>query len=384
MKSNARNRSLGAIWQRLLTTSLLLLTSTCPTLAATKGRGPITLSSTGGFEIGGSVIMNGTNPNQTLSCDHGYVEYFLPYTPRKTSLLMWHSSSTQVFQNTWSGGRGYKDLWLSRDYPVYLWDGPRVGRANWGCVPQTYMPGYRDAGNFVAWNFGPRFLEWWDGSQFAGILGTTENGTTLVDQEARDKAWKEAVRKRYDEMDTDENVLLHGQTAAVAADSGKIGNQIVYITNSAAGLRAQVAVVLSNSSNIKGIVAYESVGYVFPASFNLTAAGVVKLPGFGPFVVPDEQFARLKDVKVQFIWGDHRAENDTNLIGPYVMQSRLVAGLINGIGGQAEVLHLAGEGTGLKGNTHIAFADENNESVAGLMEEWLKRVGLDEYAEDSK
>jgi len=28
-------------------------------------------------------------------------------------------------------------MFLRRDYPVYLWDGPRVGRANWACVPQV-------------------------------------------------------------------------------------------------------------------------------------------------------------------------------------------------------------------------------------------------------
>ena len=195
--------------------------------------------------------------------------------------------------------------------------------------------------------------------------------------------WKEAVRKRYDEFDTDENVLLHGQTMAVAADSGKLGEQIVYVTNSAAGLRAQVAVALANGTNIKGIVAYESIGFIFPASFNLTAASLFHVPGFGPFVVPDEQFKRLKDVKVQFVWGDHRNENGTDFAAPYVRQSRIVAGLINGLGGQAEVLML-GNGTGLSGNGHLAFADENNESVAGLMEEWLRRVGLDGYVDEGK
>lgn len=37
---------------------------------------------------------------------------------------MWHSCSTQVWQNRWDGGEGYKDMFLRRDYPVYLWDGP--------------------------------------------------------------------------------------------------------------------------------------------------------------------------------------------------------------------------------------------------------------------
>jgi hypothetical protein len=135
-----------------------------------------------------------------------------------------------------------------------LWDDPRVGRENWGCVPITYIPWYRDAGNFASWNFGPCFLEWWPGVQFPGLLGTADNGTELVDQDVRDQAWKEAVRKRYDEFDTDDNVLLHGQTAAVAADSGKLGGSVVYVTNSAGGLRAQMTAVMANGTNIKGMV----------------------------------------------------------------------------------------------------------------------------------
>lgn len=118
-------------------------------------KGPIMLDRSGGFEIGGKVIVNPANPGQTLSCDHGYVEYFIPWKPRETSLVMWHSSSTQVWQNRWDGGEGYKDKFLRRDYPVYLWDGPRVGRANWSCEAMTYEPGYRDQGNFTAWKFGP-------------------------------------------------------------------------------------------------------------------------------------------------------------------------------------------------------------------------------------
>jgi hypothetical protein len=164
---------------------------------------------------------------------------------------MWHSFSTQVFQNRWDGGIGYKDLWLQRDYPVYLWDGPRVGRANWGCVPITYIPLYRDAGNFLAWNFGPKFLEWWPGVQFPGLIGTGDNNTELVDEGVRAKAWGEAVRKRYDEFDTDDNILLHGQTAAVAADSGKLGDSVFYVTNSAGGLRAQMTAVMASGTNIK-------------------------------------------------------------------------------------------------------------------------------------
>ncbi|KAI1469367.1 uncharacterized protein F4812DRAFT_457905 [Daldinia caldariorum] len=223
-------------------------------------------------------------PNQTLSCDHGYMEYFLPWRPRKTSIVMWHNSSTQVWQNRWDGGEGYKDMFLRRGYPVFLWDGPRVGRANWACEPYYYAPSYRDRGNFVAWNFGPSYPNFWPGVQFP-----------IEDEEA----WRQATSSRYVEFDSNASVHLETQAAAVAADSGKVGDSIVYLTNSASGLRAQMTAVKSNSTNIKAIVAYESYGCVFPDNFNITAG-----EPFGPMIVPLEDFKKLAKLEaIQFIWG---------------------------------------------------------------------------------
>jgi hypothetical protein len=252
-------------------------------------------------------------------------------------------------------------MFLSRDYPVMLWDGPRVGRANWGCVPITYTPSYRDQGNFPAWNLGPKYMQWWPDVQFP------VNNTY---------AWSQATSARYDEFDTDDNVYLHANAMAVAADSGKLGSDIVYLTNSAGGLRAMMATTRANGTNIKGIVTYESIGYVFPDNIGIKANTV---PGFGPFVVSVEEFRKLANVSaIQFVWGDHRSEDFE-----YVMQSRRMAQLINEYGGNAEVLML-GNDAGLKGSTHIAFADMDNDRVAGLLDEFLERNGLDGYVEDDK
>ncbi|KAJ4348824.1 uncharacterized protein N0V89_010202 [Didymosphaeria variabile] len=325
--------------------------------AAERPPKPIVLSSSGGFQIGGTIIHSPFQPNITLSCDHGYMEYFLPYRPRKTSLVMWHSSSTQVWQNRWDGGPGFKDLFLRRNYPVYLWDGPRVGRANWACEPTIYIPSYMDTANFAAWNFGPRYKQWWPDVQFPT---------------ASEDAWQQATSARYVEYDTKANVGLHARAAAVAADSGRVGKDIVYLTNSAGGLRAQLTATLSNTTNIKGIVTYESIGYVFPDNINVTAGK----GGFGPYVVPVEQFKKLaRLLAVQFVWGDHRAENMSS-----VVESRLVAKLINQYGGNAKVLKLGN--AGLKGSTHIPFADLDNEEVAGLLEEFLGENGLDGYVDE--
>ena len=321
-----------------------------------KPRTPIVLEKSGGFQIGGKIISNPSAPNSTLSCDHGYVEYFVPWRPRSTSLVMWHSSSSQVWQNRWDGGEGYKDMFLRRNYPVYLWDGPRVGRANWACEPTTYFPFIgSDQSNFVAWMFGPRFGQWWPGIQFP-----TRNK----------EAFQQATSARYVEYDTKANVELQSDAAAIAADSGKIGENIVYLTNSAGGLRAMMTTTKANGTNIKGIVTYESIGYVFPDNANITAGN----GGFGPFVVPLERFKKLAKLEaIQFVWGDHRAENSTS-----VKESRLAAKLINQYGGNAQVVKLA-EDKGLKGSTHIPFADMDNAKVAGLLDEFLEENELDEY-----
>jgi len=306
--------------------------------------------------IGGRVMANPERPNQTLSCDHGYMEYFIPWSPRRTSLVMWHSSSTQVFQNRWDGGTGYKDIFLRRDYPVYLWDGPRVGRANWSCDRYVYNPSYRDQGNFAGWNFGPRYMQWWDDVQFP-----------------RDnlQAWQEATASRYDEFDSRENIELQTDAAAVAADSGRVGNSIVYVTNSAGGLRALRTVTKSNTTNIQGLVMYECMGMLYPDTFTIRDS---PRSGFGPIVVPEADFKKLAKLKaIQFVWGDHRDRN------PIVNQSQTVAALINSYGGNAQVLMLAKDG-GLKGSTHIPFADMDNDKVADLMDGFLTENQLDQYA----
>lgn len=341
---------------------------------------PIVLEKTGGFIIGGKHFNvpptnpnNPATPNRTLSCDHGYVEYFLPINPRKTSIVLWHSSSAQVWQNRWDGGEGYKDKLLRADYPTYIWDGPRVGRANWSCETVTYTPSNRDQGNFTAWKFGPTIpagqvptpAEFYPGTQFPA------NSPKL------EEYWWNATGARYDEFDNAYNIELETDAASVAADSGRLGNQIVYLTNSAGGLRAMKTTAKTTKNNIAGIVTYESIGYVFPIgdpeSPTLCTA-LTPACAFGPLGVPLEDFKKLAKLKkIQFVWGDNRPETEQQVI-----LSRLCAKLINKYGGNAEVLKLA-EDAGLKGSTHIPFMDMDNDKVAGLLFKVLKKNKLDSY-----
>lgn len=324
--------------------------SASPAFAGSKP--PIILESTGAYEVGGKVIRNPGNPAQTLSCDHGYVEYFIPQNRRQVGLILWHSSSTKVWENRWDGGEGYKSLFLRQRYPVYLWDGPRVGRANWSCEPINYKPDYFDQRNYFAWRFGPSFMNWHPGVQFP--TGNAE-------------AWNQATRARYDEFDTLDNALLQGEAGGQAID--KLG-PVVAVTNSAGGWRALLSALNAKTGNLKGIVAYETPGFVFPEGEGVPPAP--KAP-FGPNAVPLVEFMKLTKFPMQMVFGDYATTHPTWSI--HLKNARTFCEVVNKHGGDCELLLLPE--AGLHGNTHIPFADMNNEAVAAELSKWLRRKGLD-------
>lgn len=249
-------------------------------MAAAKAPPPIVLEKQGSFSAGGTIA--GDPAKASIHCDHGFVEYQIPVHPRKVSLFLWHSSSVHVWQQRWDGGEGYQSLFLRRGFPVYLWDGPRVGRANWGCEDYSYKAVQgRDQQNLTAWRFVAADSKWIPGVQFP--TGDAE-------------ALNQAQRARYDEFDTPKNAELEADAAAKAID--RIGPSVL-VTNSAGGWRALLAAL--QSDNVKAIVAYENPGYVFPEGEGQSGpAGP-----FGPSHVPLATFMKLTRIPIQIVWGDN-------------------------------------------------------------------------------
>ena len=309
---------------------------------------PVTIQKQGSFAVGGKVL--GDPEARSLHCDHGYAEYQIPVNPRRINLVMWHSAAATAWMNRWDGGEGYQSIFLRRGYPVYIWDGPHVGRANWGCAESAYRPAVgRDQENFTAWRFGPQYPNWFEGVQFP-----------TKDPEA----WNQASRARYLEFDTLENAQMQADAAAKLMD--KIGPSVA-LTNSAGGLRALLTAL--KTDNLAGIVMYENVGYVYPVG----EGPGVPASGFGPVEVSPEEFKKLTKVPMQVVWGDNVGK-----AGNYASRlemSKLFAEKINKYGGKAQVLMLTD--AGLKGNTHIPFADMNNVAVADLLSKFLAENGLD-------
>jgi hypothetical protein len=309
---------------------------------------PIMIAKQGAFAVGGQIL--GDPDTSSLHCDHGVVEYQIPPNPRAVNLLMWHSASAVAWQQRWDGGEGYQSIFLRRGYPVYIWDGPRVGRGDWGCEANSYAPTVgQDQTNFNAWRFGVTYPDWFDGVQFP----TTDP-----------EAWNQATRARYQEYDTVANAEL--QSDAAATLTNRIGPTVA-LTNSAGGLRALLTAM--KSDKLVGIVMYENVGYVFPEG---EWSGEINGP-FGPVVVPLEQFMALTKIPLQVVWGDHVDTSARH--SAYLEQSKQFIESINRHGGHAELLML--REAGLVGNTHIPFADLNNVAVADLLSAWLRKQGLD-------
>lgn len=312
---------------------------------------PLLIERQGAFAVGGTVL--GDPATASLHCDHGVVEYQIPPDARAVNLLMWHSASAVAWQQRWDGGEGFQSIFLRRGFPVYLWDGPRVGRGAWGCAETAYEPGIgRDQQNFVAWRFGAQFPQWFDGLQFP-----------------RDdaEAWNQAMRARYQEYDTVANAQLQSDAAAVLVE--RIGPTVA-LTNSAGGLRALLTAL--KTDDLVGIVAYENVGWVYPEG---EGPGTPEGP-FGPVEVPLEEFRKLTRLPIQAVWGDNIEESAT--YRTRLAESRRFVDIVNKHGGRAEVLVLPD--AGLEGNTHIPFADLNNVAVADLLSQFLRKHTLDSRA----
>jgi hypothetical protein len=347
MSVRGESRGRVRIGLGLLAAGAVAVLATGFVAAQGKPAAPLTIQKQGSFAVGGKVL---GDPASSLHCDHGYVDYQVPVNPRRVNLVMWHSAAATAWLNRWDGGEGYQSIFLRRGYPVYIWDGPRVGRANWGCAEHTYTPGTgRDQGNFTAWRFGDKYPNWFPGVQFP-----------TKDPEA----WNQASRARYLEFDSVENAQMQSDAAAKLMD--RIGPSVA-LTNSAGGLRAILTAL--KTDKLAGIVMYENVGYVYPAGEG--PGGPVGV--FGPIEVPLEEFKKLTKLPMQMVWGDNvdKAGNYSNS----VKLSRLFAEKVNKYGGKAEVLMLPD--VGLKGNTHIPFADMNNVAVADQLSKFLAQHGLD-------
>lgn len=328
---------------------------------------PITIVDQGSFAAGGAVAREpGTFDNetptqegQTFHGNHLYAFYQVPEDARPLPLVFWHGAfqSGKSWETTADGREGFQTIFLRRDFPVYVIDQPRRGRAGNSMEPIELAPTPNDQLFFDLFRIG-QWPDYFEGVQFDQSEETLEQ-------------YFRAVTPNTGPYDAE--VI----SDAVSALFDRIG-QGVLVTHSQSGGPGWLTAI--KNDGVRGIIAYEpGSGFVFPEGEvpepMPSAAGTLE-----PVAIPPEDFAKLTEIPIVIYYGDNIPEEPTDAFGLDNWRVRLdMAELwveaINRHGGDATLVHLPE--LGITGNTHFPFSDLNNVQIADLASEWLAEKGLD-------
>lgn len=347
-----------------------------------RSKAPLVIKEQGSFSVGGHTIQGagefdptkspaGTNEGQIFWVDQMYVQYQIPINPRKYPLVLVHGGggTGRVWESTPDGREGYQSLFLRRGYSVYIVDFPRRGRAGQPTFngPFGNLDGTQVVPNvtgktgvqfgWTRWRLGPEYPQVFPVQQFP------------TDSASVDQFFQSLVPTVSDDAD----VITNALTALL----DKIGPAIL-VTHSQSGLFGWLTGT-RRPNLVKAIVSYEP-GFVFPE-------GAVPPPiplymgamGAGTPVSPAD-FGNLTRMPIQVVYGDNIPTTPIpDLVADgrraQIVASQLFADAINGLGGDAEILHLPN--AGLYGNSHFMFSDLNNVKVADLLSKYLREKGLD-------
>jgi hypothetical protein len=323
----------------------------------------IVLKTQGSFTFGGSVISDAAG--KTLHVDHGYAQFQIPADPREYPIVMWHASSSATWESTFDGREGFQTDFVRRGFPVYVIDAPRQGRAGQTAATTSIEPEIgRDQLTFALWRMGD-----WDppaGPRFFPSVRRPEDVDGFLDQ---------MLRARYPTLGPD----LKIDVRAVVRLLERIGPAILF-THSGSGKGGWLAAI--GSADVRGIVAFEPVTFVFPESIqpeDISSRNDAARMRVQPIIVADEEFARLARVPIAIVFGDNiaaapAADLPHELWRVVVERARQFVAALTRFGGEASIIHLPN--VGLSGNTHAPMQDANSADVAVVVARFLDEHGL--------
>lgn len=347
---------------------LLLVSASFLNSCVSNKEGVLAIKEQGSFAVGGTVIKNEgtydpikrTPEGQTFHGDHAYITYQIPAKSRKYPLIFWHGIGQ--FSKTWmttpDGREGFNNIFLKRNFSVYLIDQPRRGNAGRSTVSATINPTPDEQMWFGTFRVGIGY-DYFEGVQFAR------------DPETLNQYFRQMV-PNIGGFDTE--VI----TNATSKLFDRIGEGVLVTHSHSGGFGWATAV---KNSKIKAIASYEpGSGFLFPE-------GEVPEPitsSSGPVTaigIPMSDFMKLTKIPVIIYYGDFiPKEYDEKNPGADGWRARLAMArkwrdTVNKYGGDVTVIHLPE--MGIKGNTHFPFSDLNNIEIADLLSKWLKEKKMD-------
>jgi pimeloyl-ACP methyl ester carboxylesterase len=354
-----------------LSASLLLASLILPAdvmAAGTVETKPLIIQEQGSFAIGGSVISSPgifdpkqpANPQgQTLHGDHAYVFYQKPVKARKYPLMFLHGAGqfSKTWESTPDGREGFQNIFLRRDFGVYLIDQPRRGDAGRSTLAANLTPATDEPMWFTQFRVGV-WPEFYPGVQFPQD--------------------KEALNQYFRQMTPNTGPFdIAVISDALAALFVKTGPGIL-VTHSQGGGPGWVTAM--KSPNVKAVVAYEpGSGFAFPEN-EVPAPIPNNFSTLGAYGVPMDEFKKLTRSPIIIYYGDNIPDSPDEIPARDYWRACLQmankwAETVNKYGGDVTVVHLPK--AGIHGNTHFPFSDLNNMEIADHLSAWLKEKKLD-------
>jgi pimeloyl-ACP methyl ester carboxylesterase len=340
--------------------------------------GPITLKTMGSFMFGGTVTK--TPAGETFHGDHGYAQYYLPENSRNYPLIMWHGigQSGKSFESTPDGREGFQAILPRRDWPVYIIDQPRRGRAGY-TKAKSSDPKATDAVPTIMMESSV-----WDafrnGIWVPPLAATLFPGVKFPhDPASIEQFFRQQTPDTGEEPLTPEHRAFMGQAMAELL---KRTGPAVLITHSNSGQYGWAA-GMASPDLVKAIVAYEPGACAFPDGERpeeIPAEHELVNIFQQPQMVPMADFKKLTAMPILVIFGDNIGREPSKIFNVEVWRvakarARQFVEAVNRHGGKAQLVILPE--IGINGNTHAPFADTNNLEIADHLERWLASQGLD-------
>jgi pimeloyl-ACP methyl ester carboxylesterase len=330
----------------------------------------LTVTGSGTFDPTVENLLTFSNAGDTFWIDQLYVQYQIPVQARSLPIVMVHGASQtgKTWESTPDGREGYQTIFARRGFGVYVVDFPTRGKSGFPSftgtlgnltgsqvIPdQTYR--YGNAWGFLVFRLGATPFTFFPNSQFP--------------QSGFQQFCQQVVPFFVDDAD-----LI---SSAIAALFDRIGPGIL-VTHSEAGQFGWLAA--TKSSNIKAIIGYEPGEFYFPQGHVPTPPPLYG--GYIPpvaFPLPEPDFQKLTQIPIQIVYGDNIPTTPNPNYGQDLWRVDKAVGVdfaaaVNSQGGNASIVSLPD--LGIFGNTHFAFSDLNNLTVADQMSGFLTRAGLD-------
>lgn len=257
------------------------------------------------------------------------------------------------WETTPDGRDGFATLFLREGYTTYVLDLPGRGHASRTSSDVTVKPVADEEFWFDIWRMG-LWPKWNEGIQFPKDSLSVSN---FFRQMVRDLSNHQLDVTALDDM------------------AEKIGNHVL-VTHSAGGFPGWMAAM--NNREVKGVVALEPGGFVFPE--NEVPAPLPGLTGgLAGVPVAIDKFMELTRKPIVIYFGDYIPESDATTLGGSNWEVRLkmareFVDTINRHGGNATLVELPK--IGIKGNSHFLMQELNNDVIAAHVAEWLNNNGL--------